>query len=74
MKVEQVKKLLAASPFRPFAIDLLTQRRVQVRHRDYAWFQDDDRTLWVEDDTGQTIILDVMLVQAIVVEPPSRQT
>ena len=68
MRVEQIKKLLISNPFRPFSIELVNDRRINVRHRDYAWFQEDDRTLWVEEEDGSATIVDVLLVQAIFVE------
>lgn len=73
MRVEQIKKLLIANPFRSFSIELVNDRQVFVRHRDYAWFQEDERTLWVEEEDGSATIIDTLLVQAVVVEKPSRE-
>jgi hypothetical protein len=69
MKIEQIKDLLAAQPFRPFTIDLLNSSPANVQHKDYVWFLDDGRTLWVEAADGSAIMVDVLLVQSVRLSP-----
>jgi hypothetical protein len=72
VKAEQIRKLLAKSPFRPFVIHLVNNVAVPVKHTDYAQFQMDNRTLWVEADDGSATIIDTALVQAINIGPPRQ--
>ncbi len=62
MKAQTLQRLLEASPFQPFSINLADGRALRVPHRDFVSPSPNYRmlTVWHEDDSCD--IVDLMLV------------
>ena len=66
MAPDQVRKVLQAVPFRPFTVEIGGQRRVPVKHTDYAQLSPAGRTLVVfSDDDDAADIIDVFLITSL---------
>ena len=66
MAPDQVRKVLQAVPFRPFTVETGGQRRVPVKHTDYAQLSPAGRTLVVfSDDDDAADIIDVFLITSL---------
>jgi hypothetical protein len=79
MTVEQLRLVLRAAPFRPFAIHLADGRQIRVRHPDFVAQSPSGRTIIIyqEDDTFS--IVDLLLVTELKVQNgapawPKRKT
>lgn len=70
MRIEQLRKLLTAQPFRPFTIHLPEGRSVPVVHHDFALLSPDGRTLFAFGPDNAADIIDVMLIASIRLGPP----
>lgn len=74
MHADEIKRLLRASPFRPFTVFLPSKKAVVVPHEDVAWLTPNGRTLLVaQQDTGGVDHLDVALIVRMEV-PQARAT
>ena len=62
MKIDEVRKLLHASPFRPFAIHLADGGRIPVKHEDFVALAPTGREMIVYQTDGDYHVVDVMLV------------
>lgn len=70
MRIEEVRNLLRAQPFRPFTIHLPEGRTVRVVHHDFALLSPDGRTLLAYGPDNAFNMIDVMLIASIEVGPP----
>ena len=75
MAPDQVRKVLQALPFRPFTVEIGGQRRVPVKHTDYAQLSPAGRTLVVfSDDDDAADIIDVFLITSLsLAKTPARR-
>lgn len=75
MAPDQVRKVLQAVPFRPFTVKIAGQRRVPVKHTDYAQLSPAGRTLVVfSDDDDAAEIIDVLLITSLsLAKTPARR-
>ena len=62
MKIEEVRKLLHAQPFRPFQIHVADGGRIPVKHEDFVALAPTGRELIVYQPDGDYQIVDVVLV------------
>ena len=69
MRLEQIRGLLTAQPFRPFMIHLAEGRAVPVLHRDFALLAPDGRTLFAYGADHSFDMIDVMLITSIHLDP-----
>jgi hypothetical protein len=69
MTAEQIRTLVTAHPFQPFAIRLADGRQVPVRHRDFILIAPSGRTAIVYQPDDSFNIIDVLLVTDLEVQP-----
>ena len=62
MTIDQLRGVLDAKPFRPFAIHLADGRSLSVPHRDFVSHAPNGRTLIVYDSGDGFSIVDLLLV------------
>jgi hypothetical protein len=62
MTVDQLKVLLEARPFQPFAVRLADGRRIPVNHREFMAIAPSGRTAVVYQPDDSFNIIDVLLV------------
>jgi hypothetical protein len=62
MKIDEVRKLLHARPFRPFAIYLADGGHLPVKHEDFVALAPTGREMIVYQTDGDYHVVDVMLV------------
>ncbi len=62
MRVEELRTLLKARPFRPFTVYATDGTAIPVWHPDFALLSPDGRTLWVYQRDYSCDLLDVMLI------------
>jgi hypothetical protein len=69
VKIESIREVVRAQPFRPFWIYLGDGGRIPVEHEDFVAFQPSGREIIVyrSDDTHQ--ILDTMLITRVEIKP-----
>ena len=65
MKIEEVRKLLHAQPFRPFHIHVADGGRIPVKHEDFVALAPTGRELIVYQPDGDYQIVDVLLVMRL---------
>ncbi len=66
MAPDQLRKVLHAVPFRPFTVEIAGQRRISVKHTDYAQLSPAGRTLVAfSDDDDAAEIIDVFLITSL---------
>jgi len=70
MRIEQLRNVHHASPFRPFTLHLADGRSLPVPHRDFLSQSPSGRTVIVYGDDDSFSIIDVLLVTRIEVSPP----
>ncbi len=65
MTIEQLRKMVRAQPFRPFAIHLADGRQVEIKHPEFLATSPSGRTaiVFYTDDTFEAI--DVLLVTSV---------
>ncbi|HMJ66796.1 MAG TPA: hypothetical protein VK615_15755 [Candidatus Binatia bacterium] len=62
LKIEEVRKLLHAEPFRPFLIHVADGGRIPVKHEDFVALAPTGREMIVYQPDGMWQVIDVMLV------------
>ena len=62
MKINEVRKLLHAQPFRPFLIQVADGGRIPVKHEDFVALAPTGREMIVYLSDGDYQVLDLMLV------------
>lgn len=65
MKIEEVRKLLHAQPFRPFAIHAADGGRIPVMHEDFVAVAPTKREMIVYLPNGDYHVIDVLLVSRL---------
>jgi hypothetical protein len=72
MKAESLRRLIEATPFQPFSVNLADGRELKVPHRDFISPSPNYRmlTVWHEDDSCD--IVDLMLVIGFHAVPSTR--
>ena len=62
MKIDEVRRLLHAQPFRPFLIHFADGGRVPVKHEDFVALAPTGREMIVYQADGDYQVVDIMLV------------
>ena len=70
MKIEDIRKLLHAEPFKPFNIHFADGGRLAVKHEDFVALAPTGREMLVYQPNGDYQVVDVMLVTRL--EVPAR--
>ncbi|MBM4033722.1 MAG: hypothetical protein FJ291_18345 [Planctomycetes bacterium] len=73
MRVEELKEVLHATPFRPFVLHLADGRDVFVKHPDFILISPTGRSAVVYLPDGALRIFDLLLVTEIEVKNSRRQ-
>jgi hypothetical protein len=73
MRIDEMRNLLRAQPFRPLTIHLPEGRTVQVVHHDFALLSPDGRTLLAYGPDNSFNMIDVMLIASVEVGPPPAE-
>ena len=68
MKLDEVRTLLHATPFRPFVIHIADGGRLVVKHEDFVAVAPTGREMIVYQPDGSHQIVDAMLVTRLEVE------
>ncbi|MGC8640117.1 MAG: hypothetical protein ACP5XB_09610 [Isosphaeraceae bacterium] len=69
MRAEDLREVIRARPFRPFAIVAADGGRIRVDHPEWIMVRS-ERSAAVYDQDERLHIIDVMLIQRVEVEPP----
>ena len=69
MKIEKVREVLHAQPFRPFWIHLADGGRLRIKHEDFVALEPAGRELIVYLPNSSHQIVDVMLITRLEIEP-----
>ena len=62
MKIDEIRRLLHAQPFRPFLIHVADGGRVPVKHEDFVALAPTGREMIVYQPDGGYQVVDVLLV------------
>ena len=78
MRMNEVRELRGATPFKPFVIHLADGRTVPVHHRDFVMSAPNERTMIVYQPDSSFAVIDVMLVTGLRVKssngrPPHKR-
>ncbi|MBI1832404.1 MAG: hypothetical protein HYR84_13255 [Planctomycetes bacterium] len=66
MSVDELRKCIVASPFRPFTLNIADGRRIHVTGRDFILVPPEKgRTVLVYQRDGELDILDAMLITGV---------
>ena len=68
MKIEEIRSVLRAEPFRPFWIHLADSSRLPVKHEDFVALEPAGREMIVYQPDNTHQIVDVMLVTRLEVQ------
>jgi hypothetical protein len=68
MKIDQVRRLLHAQPFRPFLIHVADGGRIPVKHEDFVALAPTGREMIVYQPDGTWQVVDVVLVTRLQVQ------
>jgi hypothetical protein len=69
---EQIRQMVRAEPFQPFAVNLAGGRTFTVRHPENVSCSVNGREMVVHDDNGMHLV-EMLLVEVVeVVQPPSK--
>lgn len=71
MKIEKVREVLHAEPFRPFWIHLADGGRVPVHHEDFVALEPAGRELIVYLPNNSHQIVDVLLITRLEIKSPN---
>jgi hypothetical protein len=74
MRIQELRELRDATPFRPFIIHLADGRAIPVHHRDFVMSSPNARTMIVYQPDSSFAIIDVMLVTSLRVKPNGRSS
>ena len=72
MKLEEVRTLYDANPFRPFILHLADGRAIHVQHREFLASAPSGRTVIVYQPDDSFNIIDLMLVTDVEVRTEGR--
>ena len=75
MHPEDLKKLLRASPFRPFTLYLPNEKSFRVPHEDFAWLTPSGRTIVVAvaEHAGVDLLDTAMITRIEAQEAPQEK-
>jgi hypothetical protein len=62
MKINEIRNLLHAQPFRPFLVHIADGGRIAVKHMDFVALAPTGREMFVYQPDGSWQIVDVLLV------------
>lgn len=65
MTTEQIRKAMAATPFKPFVIETAGGREYPVPHPEFLYITPPGRTIIVSDRDGAVDILDLLLIESL---------
>lgn len=68
MKIDEIRKLLHAQPFKPFVIHFADGGRIKVVHEDFAAISPTGREMHVYMPDGDYQVIDVMLATRLEVK------
>jgi hypothetical protein len=75
MIADEIRASMRSSPFRPFRVHLADGTDVLIHHHDYAWLQPSGMEFYVEDQDGNTHIINTGQVTKLTrVRPVERRT
>lgn len=74
MTTEQLREVIDAQPFAPFALRLADGRSINVPHKEFISVHPRGRTAVVWNERGAGNIVDVMLVTNIELSPPKERS
>ena len=74
MRIQELRELRDAVPFRPFVIHLADGRAIRVHHRDFVMSSPNERTMIVYQPDSSFAIIDVMLVTSLRVKPANGRS
>ena len=70
MHADRLRDAQKARPFHPYVVTMTDGRRFQVRHPEFVILHPDNRTVvLVDEETGETHLLDRMLMMDLVRNP-----
>lgn len=65
MRIEEIRKVQRAQPFRPFILHLADGRTFEVKHPEFLFLGHSERTAIVDDVDGSFEIIDPLLVTSV---------
>jgi hypothetical protein len=68
MHADELKKLLKATPFKPFTVDMPSEKAFQIPHSDFAFITPNGRTLIVAYGGGGVDLLDIPLITRVEIQ------
>jgi hypothetical protein len=74
MRVEALREVIHAQPFKPFTIVLATGERLLAHHPGFIFAPPGERTAWLVDRDRRTHMIDVGLVVKLELEPSEEVT
>ncbi len=73
MSVDELRKCIVASPFRPFTLNIADGRRIPVTGRDFILVPPEKgRTVLVYQRDGEFDMLDALLITGVSFEPAAN--
>jgi hypothetical protein len=69
MRIEEIRKVQRAQPFRPFTLHLADGREFQINHPEFLFLGHSERTAIVDDVDGSFEVIDPLLVTSLSVAP-----
>lgn len=73
MRIEELREVCHAMPFRPFVLHLADGREALVKHPDFIAFSPTGRSIFVFLPDGSFKIIDVLLITEIEVKNGRRR-
>jgi hypothetical protein len=74
MRIEEIRKVQRAQPFRPFTLYLTDGRQFLVDHPEFMLISRSNRTVVVDDVAGNIEIIDLILVTGLTVPADGPRT
>jgi hypothetical protein len=65
MRIEEIRKVQRAQPFRPFVLHLADGREFQINHPEFLFLGHSERTAIVDDVDGSFEVIDPLLVTSV---------
>jgi len=69
MRIEEIRKVQHAQPFRPFVLHLADGRTFEINHPEFLFLGHSERTAIIDDVDGSFEVIDPMLVTSVSVAP-----
>ena len=74
MRIEEIRKIQRAQPFRPFILHLADGRTFEINHPEFLFLGHNERTAIVDDVDGSFEVIDPMLVTSVSVTPAKAES